>query len=465
MNHRDSSAPVDAQARAEALDPERSFIVQAPAGSGKTSLLTERYLGLLARVEQPEEILAITFTVKAAGEMRRRIYSELTSALEGGPIQAPHEERARRLALAALEQDRRKGWGLTRHPLRLRIQTIDSLCASLVGQMPVLSGLGGDPGRSDQPQSIYEEAAIQVFQHLGSAQTERAEPLQRLLDHLDNNLGRAVRLLAEMLAHRDQWLRFIFRDNVTGTNLEKALAYPRKRALDKLNVDLTLPMRTTLVHLLSFASNYAPEGSPIAAWDEGEFFPTPEPKDEPSWLALSELLLTVSTRDFRKQFNIRQGFPPASKGGSPQEKALFGRMKKEAKAFVDSIRENEVLLEHLLTVQHLPPARFPKQQLHFIQDLFKVLQLAAAHLRALFAIRGETDYTEVSLAAVEALGDPDQPSDLALKLDYRINHILLDEFQDTSWTQYRLLERLTAGWSGLDGRTLFPAGDPMQSIY
>ena len=78
---------------------------------------------------------------------------------------------------------------------------------------------------------------------------------------------------------------------------------------------------------------------------------------------------------------------------------------------------------------------------------------------------GEADFSEIAARAIQALGEDGAPSNLALRMDYRIQHLLVDEFQDTSLSQIRLLNRLTAGWSEGDGRTLFLVGDPMQSIY
>lgn len=94
----------DLNARQEAIDHTRSFIVQAPAGSGKTELLTQRVLKLLAVVQNPEEVVAITFTNKAAREMQNRIMQSLYSA-QGSKPHEPHKVLTWELAKSVLQRD------------------------------------------------------------------------------------------------------------------------------------------------------------------------------------------------------------------------------------------------------------------------------------------------------------------------------------------------------------------------
>ncbi|MGE5626270.1 MAG: UvrD-helicase domain-containing protein, partial [Bacillota bacterium] len=145
----------DAAARQAALDVLASCIVRAPAGSGKTELLTQRYLALLATVDEPEEIVAITFTRKAAGEMRARIVEAMESVERAAPDKS-HKRITWELARRARARDAERGWELRDHPARMRLQTIDSLNAELTRQMPLLSGFGAQPRVNERPEELYE---------------------------------------------------------------------------------------------------------------------------------------------------------------------------------------------------------------------------------------------------------------------------------------------------------------------
>ena len=113
----------------------------------------------------------------------------------------------------------------------------------------------------------------------------------------------------------------------------------------------------------------------------------------------------------------------------------------------------------------MPAPRYSDEQWDVLLALFSLLPIAVAELRSLFSERGTADHVEVALAAQRALGSIEAPGDIALSLDYRIQHLLVDEMQDTSAAQYRMLETLTGGWQADDGRSLCCVGDPMQSIY
>src|SRR4051812_1891336 len=145
----------DAEARELALDTGTSFIVQAPAGSGKTELLTRRFLRLLGQVDSPEQILAITFTRSATAEMRRRVLGAMEAARDNEP--AP-DQATRELALAALRNAEKQSWDIFRNPHLLRIETIDSFCLSLAHRTPLLSRLGGTFQPTEIAEPLYDLA-------------------------------------------------------------------------------------------------------------------------------------------------------------------------------------------------------------------------------------------------------------------------------------------------------------------
>src|SRR5258706_7496882 len=105
----------DSAARERALDTAASFIVQAPAGSGKTELLIQRYLKLLAMVDSPEAIVAITFTRKAAGEMRARVFEALRNAEASISPDTDHENVTQEIARPVFEHDHALPWNLLRN--------------------------------------------------------------------------------------------------------------------------------------------------------------------------------------------------------------------------------------------------------------------------------------------------------------------------------------------------------------
>jgi hypothetical protein len=195
----------DARARERALDVRRSFIVQAPAGAGKTELLARRYRALLATVEQPESILAITFTRKAAAEMRDRIVGALRAVHTPDPARPLHE-RTLVLARAALAADEVRGWGLLAQPGRLRIQTIDALNLGLARRLPLLSGLGAGLGIEEDARDLYVQAAENLLSHLPQGLPQASEAVATLLAHVDNRVERFVELVIEMLTRREAWL-------------------------------------------------------------------------------------------------------------------------------------------------------------------------------------------------------------------------------------------------------------------
>ncbi|HEX8010462.1 MAG TPA: UvrD-helicase domain-containing protein [Casimicrobiaceae bacterium] len=462
MNDSDG-AGLDATDRAAALDTARSCIVQAPAGSGKTELLIQRYLALLARVERPESIVAMTFTRKAVGEIRQRILVALRDAGEPRPAE-PHRATTWGLARDALARDAALGWNLVAHPARLQVFTIDALCMRLMRQAPLAAKLGALPRPTEHAESLYAQAALAELDDAGA----HSESWRRLLDHVDNDADRLVRLIAGMLAKREQWLRHLVTDDRAAlrASLERALAAEIESVLSALDALLPRALRPRLAELAQHAArNLAAVGSehPLAPCADRSALPPASVQGLAHWQAIAGWLLKTDG-SLLGQVDIRHGF--AAKG-SPRDAGHAERdeRKRAMRGLISELAAVPGLVAALDAVRSLPPPRYDDGAWSFIEALLEVLPRAAARLPLVFAQRGVIDFTEATLITLRALASEAAASDLLLWLDARIEHLLVDEFQDTSLAQCDLLECLTSGWSEGDGRTLFVVGDAMQSIY
>ncbi len=459
----------DAAERAQALDITRSFIVEAPAGSGKTGLLIQRLLKLLGSpsVTDPAQILAITFTRKATHEMRDRILAQLAAARRGGPASGAFEEATRLLAEAALEHDRQLGWNLLDHPGRLNIRSIDSLCTQITESLPILSGAGGQSPVEDAGE-LYAEAARNTLLLLGGPDTALNDALEVLLLHRDGNLADCETLIAEMLPWRDQWANLVpvtadqlggdDLEQVTLPRIEKALEHAICRALTELDRRMPPPLLDDLAALarrMAHAEGYQGADSPIALCRELTRAPGTAAADVDHWRALARLVLAPSSQEWRKP----RGLSTRNLGFE-----LTAVDKAELAGVIESLSSVPGLQEALCTLSKLPPLRYPAEQWYVAKRLFRVLSRALVELQLVFAARRQCDFTESSLLARQALRNPFAHDDLAASANLHLQHLLVDEMQDTSAAQYELIRLLTQHWDG-HTQTVFLVGDPKQSIY
>ena len=449
---------VDLAARETALDPKRSFCVTAPAGSGKTELLIQRYLALLARVEKPEQVLAITFTRKAAAEMRERILQALQDATDNSPCVSAHQKTTRALAVAALDADSTRQWNLVRNSSQMNIKTIDSFCGALTRQMPVLSQFGGQASVTDFAGDLYAEAVQELFSLLDN-EGGISDDLKSLMIHFDNDWSRLQDLLVSMLGRREQWSTSLGVHHEPD-EAEQYLLEMVTALVDDALADLAqklMPYRSELLQLKNYAAKNM--GEPILSE-----FPTPSSVDLPAWSDLRQMLLTADKAGkWRAQINVRMGFP-AGKGEKEEHKARL-------KALIPELAEIDGLLEALVSVSSLPRITANSESWAMVVHLSRILPMLSAQLLLVFQRHGRVDHTQVALSALDALGSDDSPTELALRMDYQLQHLLLDEFQDTAINQYQLVTRLTRGWGDYNHanpynpRSIMIVGDGMQSIY
>jgi ATP-dependent helicase/nuclease subunit A len=458
--------PADAAERERALDVRQSWVVEAPAGSGKTGLLIQRYMKLLAEesVEQLGQVLAITFTKKAAGEIRERVVEQLARAARGENVGgSSYEVETRALAEAVVEKDRRLGWGLLESPQRMNLKTIDSLCAQIAGAMPVLAGGGAGIAPVEEALPLYQAAARRTMLLLGGEDAQLNDALRLVLLHRDGNLAECERMLAEMLGLREQWGELIplgtelseeYLDGVVLPRLERTLEDIVGAGLEELAERVPGDFLERLAGLASVMARNVPykDVSPIAVC-AGRGVPGTSADDLEHWRALIHLMVVRDKWTWRKGLYKHQvGFETTK-----EERAVLREV-------LELIANRDDLREVIERVAALPEVKYPPEQWVVAKALFRLLSRALVELQLVFAERGECDFAELSLRARGALRQEGGVFDLQEALGLELRHLLVDEMQDTSTSQYKLIQLLTQGWDG-QSQTVFLVGDPKQSIY
>ncbi len=527
----------DEEARRLAVDTSRSYIVQAPAGSGKTSLLTQRFLKLLSVVDKPEDILAITFTNKAVGEMRERILDCLKEA--SSHKQCPQDVQYKKdnwlLASAALKRDRQKNWHLLDNPARLRIRTIDSFCNYIAQNLPISSGMGYSLETDSDSYKYYYQAAVKTVNALLYNEDEQyadlAEELQDILVDYDNSQSQFEEALAKMLEQRSDFVKIfdaevfesssnyaaLYRESFAKSSDGGAtcgITWPEEKLREKTEANyrqwrdgiiadleqtattidydfcevveraaraLILEHNSGCEDKIKQADKEAPTlVYALAGLADSQLFSEKDKLEAwQKWQWLSIVLLNSSKDSFRKQitatslrYNGNQDqlsgiTKQSSKKNYYQDWINFADSKSQSSLLseCDNCEQRDEFIELLQLASDFGPDRYTDEQWQKIAKVLHILAFAIDNLHQVFAQEMKCDYAEISRAALQA-SDPYNANGIdKFSVENPIKHILVDEYQDTSWEQYKLLINLTCNWSEGEGRTVFCVGDPMQSTY
>ena len=438
---------MDKLARQQALDTTTSFIVQAPAGSGKTELLTQRFLALLAQVSEPEQILALTFTKKAALEMSQRILQALRDAANKQIVKNEHQYTTRQLATAALEHANNLNWNLLNNPQRLRVKTFDSFCLEIYKAIPkeefaTLANLQTDPD------DICQKAVQQWFDFCRGNELYHTD-LKCLISQVNNQVSTLFKQLKNLLKKRDQWLTII-QDN-KHRDLNAHLATVRVLAYKHWGnwyASLPAEMVTAIINLLHNYHDYVPDKftalTGLHSFDE---------LTSQKLSALKNLLLTG-------QGNIRKSFDHHV-GVLKSNDVRYTDLKEQSTKVLQALHDYPEFITQLTSLANIPHPDEIELDWEIIQAYYRLLPLLVAHLHVEFESQESMDYIYVAQLAIYAL----QNNDVSLYFDNLLQHLLIDEYQDTSLIQLELINQLIKEWSSSDNKSLFIVGDPMQSIY
>lgn len=434
----------DMEVRRQALDPRASIVLEAPAGSGKTALLTARFMALLAEVRHPRQILAVTFTRKAAAEMAERISAVLGRARNGVSAGSDNPWEILLFDLAQKVLRAHPDWAnILRAPGALLVDTFHGFCGHVARNWPLEAGVPPDFALLDEiGQAMLLEETVQEYLHAFARNDPRllsAElaAFERAAAAANNSVPALTAQLVDLLARRDR--------------LENMLAIFR-RAQPRLELETQVDAlaRIYLEPLRAYFGGYSEEWRALREFAFAERLPEDVPGAAldalPLWQAAADLFLT--------------------KSGAPRRRFLaaefgVGFSKTTAAQFISALPGE--IAENLHFIRNWPMSD-DLVGWEALSDMMRLAQGLLERFRSRMAARG-LDFTELELAALRAFSRVNRPGESLIFFHEHLRHILVDEAQDMNDTQLRIVGALTEGWEPDDGRTVFIVGDPKQSIF
>ncbi len=419
--------PPDQAARDFAVDPANDVVLEASAGTGKTRVLVDRYLRLLEKGVDPRHILAITFTRKAAAEMRDRVLVEL----------------GRRMADPALSDG---VWRALRDRVAdIQISTVDAFCFSILREFPLEAGV--DPGfeiADETEMERFANEAMDLTLRVAYGQFSEVEPLRLLFARVHTIVLRGI--IREMLDRRHVASPAVgsFVKRLSGPVTSEAVA---QAFLDRL--------RDTLA------------GSPHrqALLDDR---PTPPEYD---WLDMLGRLEDVPARDGAEAQRLRLRLEDYFLTSNKPRRQLARHLKRELFVSPEARKRHEAAVNGLAPLVAELLDRLETEIDGLLARGFQhLLAIAVDKYERLLDEHGLLDFAGMLFYAVRLLERQEEFARSRLKLQARYKHLLIDEFQDTSRLQWRLIELLVDSWGEGEGvadepTSIFVVGDRKQSIY
>ncbi|WP_027053831.1 double-strand break repair helicase AddA [Mesorhizobium erdmanii] len=442
-----------ANSQARAADPRNSAWVSANAGSGKTHVLAQRVIRLLLNGTDPSKILCLTYTRAAAANMSNRVFSTLSDwtvlgdaelaekieALEGRRPDRDTMRRARRLFAEALET-----------PGGLKIQTIHAFCESVLHQFPLEANIPAHFEMLDgqMEASLFAAARREMISGTAAGNADLADAFATVLER-GGEAGLDA-LLGEIVRKRDGLRQFL--DAVGGDGFQP------------------------LFDEFHFHPGQTAEGLAASVWPLPGFLPDyfagfAQAAESTDARSVLNNILPYARQAFAESDAVRRLQLLAraflKTDGDPYDpakafkKALTDRLPDLAERYLSAANAIIETVDRLALFRMLEGTRAALTIADWLIARYEVLKRS----------RGFLDFNDLITRTVNLLARPDAGPWVQYKLDQGIDHILLDEAQDTSPDQWEVVKRLAeeffAGFGARERvhRTVFAVGDEKQSIY